>query len=82
MLKKTNLKCDCGSTSFKVAVVGENKLVLTCAAEGCNNFFEISHDPSLQDITHAVANNLGDLAVQKIGEFILNGGLKHAKRKQ
>jgi hypothetical protein len=81
MIKKTTLKCDCGCTAFRVSVIGDNKLVLYCTKEGCENFFEISHDPSLKDITHAVATNLGDYAVNKIGEFII-GGVDNGKRRK
>jgi hypothetical protein len=71
MIKKTTLKCDCGCTAFKVSVIGDNKLVLYCTKDGCENFFEISHDPTMQDITRAVATNLSDYAVNKLGEFIV-----------
>ena len=81
MIKKTTLKCDCGCTAFKVSVVGDNKLVLYCTGDKCDNFFEISHDPTVQDITRMVATNLSDMAVNKIGEFII-GGVSNGKRRK
>ncbi len=68
------LKCDCGSTSFKVKVVSSNTLLFICSAEKCNRTIQIDVAPNADSITKMVTGYLSDKAKAKIMEMFLKRG--------
>ena len=72
MLQKGEfLKCDCGSTSFKVKIVGGNTLLFICIAENCNKTVQLDIAPNADSITKMVTGYLSDKAKTKIMEMFL-----------